>query len=72
MGDETRQPSHRLTFEDAIDVHRRLRRGEFVHRIAAHFDVNPGRVAEVKRGVLHPGSLDAAITGSGAAQPRLI
>lgn len=57
-----RRPSRRLSFEDAIEIHRRLRRGEFVNRVAAHFDVNPGRITEVKKGIKHPGSLDAAIT----------
>src|SRR5262249_33528105 len=44
--DKMRQPSRRLSFDEAVEIHRRLRRGEFVNRIAAHFDVNPGRVSE--------------------------
>jgi hypothetical protein len=71
MCDQQRQPSYRLTFEDAIEIHRRLRNGEYVNRIAAHFDVNPGRVSEIKNGILHPGSRDAA-SGDAGGQPRLI
>ena len=68
---ETRQPSRRLSFDDAVEIHRRIRRGEFVNRIAAHFDVNPGRVSEIKKGVLHPGSREAAAGGT-IGQPTLI
>ncbi len=67
-----RRPSPRLTFEQAIEVHRRLLRGEFVNRIAAHFDVNPGRIAEIKKGELHPGSREAALNGKSGEQPTLI
>ena len=68
MNNRQRQPRYRLTFEDAIDVHRRLRLGEYVDRIVAHFD---GRVSEVKNGTLHPGSREAAL-GEAGGQPRLI
>jgi hypothetical protein len=57
-----RRPSPRLTFDQAIEVHQRLRRGEFVNRIAAHFDVNPGGISEIKKGVLHPGSRAASLS----------
>lgn len=67
----TRQPSRRLSFDDAVEIHRRLRRGEFVNRIAAHFDVNPGRVSEIKKGVRHPGSREAA-AGGATGQPTLL
>jgi hypothetical protein len=68
---ETRQPSRRLSFDDAVEIHRRLRRGEFVNRIAAHFDVNPGRVSEIRHGILHPGSREAA-TSDVRERPKLI
>lgn len=53
--------SHRLTFEEAVDVHRRLWRGEMYSRIAAAYDVNQGRIADVKFGRLHPTSYDEAV-----------
>ena len=68
---EPRRPSPRLTFEQAVEVHRRLRLGEFVNRIAAHFDVNPGRISEIKKGILHPGSREAALEHDGGTQSRL-
>ena len=55
-----REPSYRLTFNDAIEVWRRYWAGEYQNRIAAFFDVNQGRVSEVINGHLHPGSRDAA------------
>lgn len=68
--DQLRRPSRRLTFDDAVEIHRQIRRGEFLHRIAARFGVNPGRVAEIKKGEKFPGSREAAI-GAGI-QPTLI
>ena len=52
-----RQPSNTLTYEDAIQIHLRHRAGEFQHRIAASFDVNPGRVNEVVKGKRFPEAL---------------
>ena len=49
-----RTPCHRLTFEEAVAVHRRLMAGEMYSRIAATYDVNQGRIADVKFGRLHP------------------
>ena len=57
-----RMPSHKLTYEDAVAIHSRYRSGEFQNRIAAHFDVNPGRVNEVLRGKRFP---------TAASDPRL-
>ena len=54
-----RKPSRRLTFSDAIKVWELFRTGEFQHRIAAYFDVNPGRVSEIIKGKKHIGSRDA-------------
>lgn len=51
-----RKPSYRLTYQDAIRIWHRYWRGEFQNRIAADYDVNPGRVNDVIKGRLHPGS----------------
>ncbi len=59
-GTSNNGPSHRLTFQDAIEVWIRHWSGEFQNRIAAHFDVNPGQVNEVLKGKRHPGSEKAA------------
>lgn len=32
------------------EIKKRIREGEFVNRIAADFDVNPGRISEIKTG----------------------
>lgn len=63
MSDYPRTPSRRLTFEDAVAIHRRIFNREFQNRIAADYDVNPGRIAEIKSGALHPGSLEVALRG---------
>lgn len=57
-----RKPSYKLTFDDAVEIWRRFRRGEFQNRIAADFDVNPGRVNDVLKERTHKGSRQAAIT----------
>ncbi|WP_439574171.1 hypothetical protein [Phreatobacter sp.] len=31
-------------------IKKRIREGEFLNRIAADYDVNPGRVSEIKNG----------------------
>lgn len=49
MGATYRRPSRRLSFEDAVKVWPRIWRGEFLNRIAADLDVNPGRIAEIKK-----------------------
>ena len=55
--------SRRLTFEDAIEIIRRRWLGESQHGLAAAFGVNPGRIAEVLSGKLHPGAADFAERG---------
>ncbi len=60
-----RASSHRLTFEEAVEVHRRLMDGEMYSRIAATYDVNQGRIADVKFGRLHPTSYDEAVRRRG-------
>lgn len=59
------EPPYRLTFDDAVEVWLRLWRGEYQHRIAADFNVNQGRVNDVKMDRLHPGSREAALRLSG-------
>ncbi len=46
----TRHSSRSLTADDAAIIKNRILRGEFLNRIAADFDVNPGRVSEIKTG----------------------
>lgn len=55
-----RKPSRRLSFDDAVAIWRRLVAGEFQNRIAADFDVNPGRISEIKTEKSFPGSRMAA------------
>ena len=57
---ESRRPSRRLTFEDAVAIWHRLLSGELQSRIAAEYDVNQGRVADIKMGRMFPGSFDVA------------
>jgi hypothetical protein len=52
--------SYQLTFDDAVEVWLLHWQGEYQHRIAASFDVNPGRVNEVLKGTRHPGSEERA------------
>lgn len=55
-----RRPSHNLTFDEAVEIWHRYWAGDFQHRIAASYDVNPGRVNEVIKGHRHRGSEAAA------------
>lgn len=66
MAAHVRNPSRRLSFEDAVIVWRRYWDGEFQNRIAAAFDVNPGRISDVIKERLHPGSRDAAMRSQAA------
>ena len=54
------KPSYKLTFGDAVNVWRRFWNREFQHRIAASYDVNPGRVSDVLKERIHKGSRAAA------------
>jgi hypothetical protein len=54
-------PSHTLTFENAVEIWLRHWDGEFQNRIAASFDVNPGRVNEVLKERKFIGSREAAL-----------
>ena len=61
MGIGRESTTYRLTFDDAVDVWTRSWMGGFQHRIAASFDVNPGRVSEVLKERTHVGSRLAAL-----------
>lgn len=54
-------PCHKLTFEEAVAIHLRLMAKEFYSRIARDYDVNQGRIADVKFGRVHPGSYEEAL-----------
>lgn len=56
----TRRPSYRLTFDDAVEVWKLRWAGEIISRIAGRFDVNMARVHEVLSGTRHPGSEQVA------------
>jgi hypothetical protein len=45
-----RKPSYRLKSSDIPAIKKRIRKGEFLNRIAADYDVNPGRISEIKSG----------------------
>lgn len=57
---ENRNSPRSLTFEQAIEVWSRYWDGEYQHRIAASYDVNPGRVNEVVKRHKHIGSEEIA------------
>lgn len=61
MAKDIRNPSYRLTFSDAVEIWLRLWRGEFQNRIAAAYDVNPGRINEISKETMHPGSREEAL-----------
>ena len=49
-GDD-RRPSKPIRIEDVPRIKRRILDGEFLNRIAADYDVNPGRISEIKTGL---------------------
>jgi hypothetical protein len=51
---DARQPSAKLTLSMAIEIVEMVDSGMFQNRVAAHFDINPGRVAEVMSGQRFP------------------
>lgn len=67
MSIRSMSPCHRLTFEEAVEIQIRLASGEFYSRIAADYDVNQGRIADVKFGRLHPASYEEALRRRKAA-----
>ena len=56
-----RTPSYTLTFGDAVVIQKRIMKGEFHSRIASDFDVNQGRISEIRNHKLHPGSYEKAV-----------
>lgn len=58
MSKKRRTGSRIPTFDEAVEIHRRLSRGEYQHDIAAHFGLNQGRISEVKTGKRHPSALN--------------
>jgi len=55
------KPSHKLSFEEAVEVWLLSFAGEFQNRIAARFDVNPGRINEILKGRKYIGSREIAL-----------
>ncbi|MCS0494342.1 hypothetical protein NVS89_04475 [Ancylobacter sp. MQZ15Z-1] len=45
-----RRPSNPIRAVDVPLIKKRIRQGEFLNRIAADYDVNPGRISEIKSG----------------------
>lgn len=45
-----RRPSYRIKPTDVPIIKKRIRAGDFLNRIAADYDVNPGRISEIKTG----------------------
>ncbi|SEH31736.1 hypothetical protein [Magnetospirillum fulvum] len=45
-----RKPSYKIRPTDVPNIKKRIREGDFLNRIAADYDVNPGRIAEIKTG----------------------
>ncbi|PHY12521.1 hypothetical protein CSW58_12035 [Caulobacter sp. B11] len=60
MKSQPRRVVRHLSFEEAVQVWLRFWSGEYQDRIAAYFDVNPGRVNEVVKERKHLGSRQAA------------
>ena len=54
MNGDHRMPSRPIRPADVPEIKRRIARGEFLNRIAADFDVNPGRISGIKNGKLFP------------------
>jgi hypothetical protein len=50
---DARRPSRHLTFDDAVKIVRMYDEGMLQSRIAAHFDVNQGRVSEIVTGLTY-------------------
>jgi len=61
------RPSRQLTKEDAVQVWFMLWDGWLQSRIAAYFDVNSGRVSEVKTGKRFPDAYLIALSRRKAA-----
>ncbi len=57
--------SYTLTFDDAVKIHKRIRTSELQSRIAADYDVNGGRISEVK--ISRPEVACRVVAGQAAA-----
>lgn len=49
-----RHPSKRIDPREVPAIKKRILAGEFLNRIAADYDVNPGRISEIKNGFKYP------------------
>jgi len=49
-----RIPSYHIKPTDVPLIKKRILQGEFLNRIAADYDVNPGRISEIKKGHRFP------------------
>jgi hypothetical protein len=47
---DRRKPSPQIEPTWVPAIKRRILHGEFLNRIAADYDVNPGRISEIKKG----------------------
>ncbi|MBR0560062.1 hypothetical protein [Neokomagataea anthophila] len=54
MTKNNRKPSKILTRTDAEIIIQRIATQEYLNRIAADYDVNPGRISEIKTGKRFP------------------
>lgn len=54
QSDGARRPSKRIDPRDVPIIKKRILQGEFLNRIAADYDVNPGRISEIKSGQKYP------------------
>jgi len=59
--------TYKLTYEDGVDIWLRHWAGEFQHDIAAAYGVNQGRVNDVLKERVHPGSKATAAKKKSAA-----
>ncbi len=58
---QNRNHSASLTFRDAVKIWKMLNAGIIQSKIAAHFDVNQGRISEIKKGIKFPSAKRAAL-----------
>jgi len=49
-----RVPSRRIKPDDVPIIKKLIREGHYLNRIAAQFDVNQGRISEIKTGKRYP------------------
>lgn len=62
MQSNPKRTMRNLNFDEAVQVWLRYWHGEYQDRIAAFFDVNPGRVNEVVKLRKHVGSREVALS----------